>query len=232
MLLDISPFRKHRDYRCLFIGQLISIFGSMITYVVLPYQIYELTHSTLAVGLISLVELIPLLVTAFIGGVVADVLDRKKLLIYAEFFIMLIVAVLAINAMQLNPSMWLIYCSAGIISALNGFHRPALDSLGLRLVDKEDIPAYSALHSFKSTLGTIVSPAIGGICIASFGVVATYFIDVASFAISIIALLQIKYFAKNNIVEKDYSSSKCITLIKFFISKHLGWCLKPKAFSW
>lgn len=57
MLLDISPLRKYRDYRYLFIGQLISVFGSMITYVALPFQIYELTHSTLAVGIVGLIEL-------------------------------------------------------------------------------------------------------------------------------------------------------------------------------
>ncbi len=205
MLLDISPLRKYRDYRYLFIGQLISVFGSMITYVALPFQIYELTDSTLAVGMIGLIELIPLLITAFIGGMFADAIDRKKLLIISEFFIMLMILVLAINASLETPKTWIIYCSAGIISALNGFHRPALDSLGVRLVNKTDIPAYSALNSFKSVLGTIAGPAIGGLCIVTFGWVITYLIDVVTFVTSIIALLLIKHFPKNRPTENSIS---------------------------
>lgn len=202
MFLDISPLLKYRDYRCLFIGQLISFLGSMITYVALPFQIYELTHSTWAVGIISLIELIPLLITAFIGGVFADVADRKKLLIFSELAMMFIILILAINAMLIQPHIWLIYGSAGLLSALNGFHRPALESLGPRLVSKTDIPAYSALNSFKWVLGSVGGPAVGGFCIAAFGWTVTYLLDVVTFLTSIFALLQIKHFPKNEIVNK------------------------------
>lgn len=205
MLLDISPLRKHKDYRYLFAGQLISSLGSMITYVALPFQIYELTHSTLAVGIVGIIELIPLLITALVGGVFADAIDRRKLLIYSELCIMLMVLVLAINAYFIEPKLWIIYCSAGVMSALTGFHRPSLDSLGPRLVDKVDIPAYSALTSFKSTLGAIAGPAIGGICITAFGWVFTYLLDVVTFAISIFTLLQIQYFPKNQTTEAAIS---------------------------
>ncbi len=197
MLIDISPLRKHRDYRYLFIGQLISVLGTMITYVALPFQIYQLTHSTWAVGIIGLIELIPLLATAFVGGVFADAIDRKKLLLSSEFFMLLVICILALNAASTKPSIWLIYCAAGIMSALNGFHRPALDALGPRLVDKSDIPAYSALTSLKSTLGTIAGPALGGLCITTFGFVTTYLLDAASFVLSIFALLTIRHFPKN-----------------------------------
>jgi MFS family permease len=219
MLLDISPLVKYRDYRYLFAGQLISVFGSMITYVALPFQIYELTHSTLAVGIVGLIELIPLLITAFIGGVFADTVDRKKLLIFSEISIMLVVSALAMNAALTQPKIWIIYCAAGLMSALNGFHRPALDSLGPRLVEKIDIPAYSALNSFKSVLGTIAGPAIGGICIAAFGWVITYLIDIATFAISIIALLQIKRFPGNPKVENTFSLKSIKEGLHYAISR-------------
>ncbi len=197
MLLDISPLRKHRDYRYLFTGQLISSFGSMMTYVAIPFQIYALTDSTVAVGLVGLVELIPLLLTAFWGGVLADVVNRKKLLIWAETGILLILLVLALNAALATPKIWLIYCGAGMISALTGLHRPSLDSLGPRLVDKVDLPAYSALHSFKSIVGFVGGPAVGGLCIAAFGWTVTYLLDVLTFGISIITLLMIRRFPKN-----------------------------------
>ena len=219
MFLDISPLRKYRDYRYLFTGQLISAFGTMITYVALPFQIYDLTHSTLAVGIIGLIELIPLLVTAFIGGVFADTIDRKKLLIFSELFIMLTVLVLAMNASLAEPKTWIIYCAAGIMSSLNGLHRPSLESLGPRLVDKIDIPAYSALNSFKSILGTIAGPAIGGICIAAFGWVITYLLDVATFAISIFALLQIQRFPENPKKENAISFQSIKEGLRYAVSR-------------
>ncbi len=219
MLLDISPLRKHRDYRYLFIGQLISNFGNMMTYVALPFQIYQLTHSTFLVGLIGLVELIPLLLTAFIGGVVADAIDRKKLLIFSEIFILLAIFALAVNSMLHAPKIWVIYCAAAIISAINGFHRPALDSLGVRLVDKSDIPAYSTLSSFKFTLAMLAGPALGGVSISVFGWVATYFIDIATFVISIIALLKIKHFPKNEPTKDAISINRLKEGFQYTLSK-------------
>lgn len=219
MLLNISPLRKHRDYRYLFLGQLISGFGSMVTYIAIPFQIYDLTHSTLAVGITGLIELIPLLITAFIGGIFADVIDRKKLLIYSEILIMLVILLLAFNASLAEPKIWFIYCSAALMSAVNGFHRPALESLGPRLVEKADLPAYSTLNSFKSISATVLGPAVGGLCIASFGWVATYLIDFATFVLSIIALLLIKHFPKNEEMGQALSIKSIKEGLSFAISR-------------
>src|SRR5207342_2306685 len=73
--IDIGPLRRRRDFRLLWFGQATTFFGSMITYVAIPYQLYQLTGSTLLVGLLGLVELAPLLVTAFVGGALADAMD-------------------------------------------------------------------------------------------------------------------------------------------------------------
>src|SRR6185436_10970117 len=69
-LIDVRPLR-HRDFRLLEIGQSVSFLGSMITYVALPFQVYELTGSSLQVGLLGLVELVPILIMAFVGGALA-----------------------------------------------------------------------------------------------------------------------------------------------------------------
>ncbi len=205
MFLDISPLRKYKNYRYLFIGQLISIFGSMITYVALPFQIYQLTHSTLAVGMIGLIELLPLLITSFVGGMLADGMNRKRIIIVCETLILIMIVVLACNACRTAPKTWIIYAVAGIISAFHGLHRPALDAFGLQLVDKADIHAYGTLNGFKSVLGTIAGPAIGGLCITVFGLVATYLIDMATFLISILALCGIEYTQKRQTLENPMS---------------------------
>ncbi|PJD92940.1 MAG: MFS transporter [Legionella sp.] len=192
MWMDLKPLKRHRDFRYAYFGQFISFFGTMMSWVALPYQIYHMTHSTLAVGLLGLVELVPLLLTAFIGGALADVLDRRKLLIRSEIGMAIGCLCLVFNALAPHPHLWLIYLIAALLSALSGLHRPSLDALMPRLVSHEDIQATSVLAMFRSTVGMIGGPAVAGICIASFGLAWTYVIDCLTFVFSIAALTQIK----------------------------------------
>src|ERR1700733_5269054 len=120
MWIDLSPLKKNRDFRYLYFGQFVSFFGTMMSLVALPYQVYHLTSSTLAVGLLGIVELVPLLLTAFIGGALADVMDRRKLLIRAELGMAIGCLVLIVNALLIYPYLWLVYVIAGLLSALSG----------------------------------------------------------------------------------------------------------------
>src|SRR5436190_22471877 len=128
MILDISPLVKNRDYRLLYIGQLVSAFGSMITYVAVPKQIWDLTHSSFAVGMLGAVQLVPLLVFALWGGAYADSMDRRRLLIGSEILMSCGSLALAINSLLASPSIILIFSVTALMSALNGFHRPAMDA--------------------------------------------------------------------------------------------------------
>ena len=76
--LDVGPLRRHREFRLLYVGQAVSFTGSMLTYVAIPYQVYALTGSTFVVGLLGFASLAPLLVTALIGGALADARDRRR----------------------------------------------------------------------------------------------------------------------------------------------------------
>src|SRR5688572_20580591 len=98
IFVDVSIFSRNRSFAYLFVGQFVSFLGTMITSVALPYQIYNLTQSTLMVGLLSLFQLLPLLVTALIGGVFADRYDRRRLLILSEITLMLCCGLLVWNA--------------------------------------------------------------------------------------------------------------------------------------
>src|SRR3954464_5367576 len=77
--LDVGPLRRHREFRLLYVGQAVSLTGSMLTYVAIPYQVYAITGSTFVVGLLGFASLAPLLVTALIGGALADARDRRRL---------------------------------------------------------------------------------------------------------------------------------------------------------
>jgi MFS family permease len=190
--MDISPLRKYPDFRRLWTSGLISYFGSMITYVALPFQIKELTNSYIAVGLIGAVELIPLIIFGLYGGVLADKVDRRKMILYTEIALALMTFSLFINSQLDNPSLIWIYVVAGTFAALDGLQRPSADAILPRLVDHDDLPAASALMSLRWQVGVITGPALAGILLATSGVGTAYLFDVATFVISIVLILRVK----------------------------------------
>ena len=192
MFLNLGPLKKHRDFRLLYTGQLVSMLGSMITYVAVPYQIFELTHSSLVVGLLGAAQLVPLLIFALWGGAYADAMDRRRLLIVSEIFMTAGSLSLAINGTFAHPSVALIFVVSAAMSACNGFHRPALDAMTPRLVDREDLTGVSALNSFRFSVGAIAGPALGGACMAALGYPLTYMLDVLSFLVSLVSVAAIR----------------------------------------
>jgi len=145
--LDLTPLRTSRDYRLVFIGGSVSGFGSFITYVTIPFQVAAITHDPLAVGLLGVCELLPLLIMAFVGGALADYLDRRLLVRGGEFALSALCAVLLINALSDRPHLWLLYAVAAVTAAIDGVQRPALEAMVPRLVTPQQIPATSALQS-------------------------------------------------------------------------------------
>jgi MFS family permease len=206
MILDVSPLLKHRDYRLLYTGQLVSAFGSMITYVAVPYQVFLLTNSSFAVGMLGAVQLVPLLLFALWGGAYADSMDRRRLLVVSEIFLSLGSLLLAINSLIAKPSVFLIFAVSALMSALNGFHRPALDALTPRLVQREDLKAVGALGSLRFSLSAIAGPALGGVLIAKLGIEWTYVIDVATFVVSLISLAAMRKIPRAEAVKPDVKS--------------------------
>jgi MFS family permease len=181
--IDLTPIKKYRDFKLLFTAGLFSYFGSMITFVALPFQIKELTGSFWAVGLIGVVEIIPLIVFGLYGGVLADYLDRKKMIWFTEFGTLIATSILLINSLQEEPSVILIFVIAAIFAALSGLKRPSQDAILPRLVNHDDLPSASALMSLRWQFGGIVGPSVGGIIIASYGAGAAYFVDCLTFVI-------------------------------------------------
>ncbi|MSY58766.1 MAG: MFS transporter, partial [Actinobacteria bacterium] len=155
LAIDFSPLKKYPDFRRLWASGLISYFGSMITYVALPFQVKELTNSFLAVGLIGLVEIAPLIIFGLYGGVLADRVNRKVMIWVTEFASMFLTVILLINAMLPNPKLWVLYVVAALFSAVDGLQRPSADAILPRLVGHDDLPAASALMSLRWQFGVI-----------------------------------------------------------------------------
>lgn len=190
--IDIGPLRRHRDFRLLFVGQGLSFFGSMITFVAVPYQAYQLTGSPLVVGLLSAAELPPLLVTPFIGGALADAFDRRRLVWFAELSLALCAGVLVVNALLPSPQLWVLFVIGMAMAGLDGLQRPPLDALTPRLVERHELLAASALDSLRMNFGMVAGPAIGGVLIAVIGLPLTYGLDVVTFGLSLLALARMR----------------------------------------
>jgi MFS family permease len=193
--VDLSPLRR-RDYRLLYIGQFVSFFGSMMSYVALPFVLYQSTKSTILTGILGVIQLIPSVVGGLFGGALADAIDRRKLIVACELGMATIVLALGV-ALTLQkpdyPHYGYILAAAAALSILNGFHRPALEALTPRLVDKQEIPAVGVLSSFRGNVGMIGGPAVAGILISAGGADYALYLDFVSFAVCIVAVLAISH---------------------------------------
>src|SRR5216684_3393343 len=190
--VDITPLRRHRDYRLLVAARMISFFGSMITYVAVPFQVYQLSHSTLLVGALGLVELAALLVFAMLGGALADATDRRLMVLLGEAGLMAGSLVLAGNAALTHPMLWLIFAVVLLGASLDAFERPSLDALIPRLVERDEMTAAGALGMLSTTIGLIAGPAVAGVLIATAGLPITYLVDVATFVAGLACLSLMK----------------------------------------
>jgi MFS family permease len=134
---------------------------------------------------------VPLLVTAFIGGAIADAVDRRRIALGTDVALAAGSAALALIA-AIGASAWMLYLVAAWMSAVSGLQRPAIESLVPRLVDKHDMPAAASLSIVRGSIGMIAGPAVGGVLLSSAGLTATYLTDVGSYAASLACLWMIK----------------------------------------
>jgi MFS family permease len=192
MLLDLSPLKVSRDYRLLFFGQLVSFFGSMMTFIVVPWQMYQLTQSSAMVGYIYLAEFVPMVVLAFVGGALADFLDKRKMLRLTEIGQTVTTAILLINSMLPTPQIWVLFLCVALHAGLAAIQRPAFESFIQKIIPPDLMSAVMALNSIRWSVGAIVSPAIAGIIATQFSASVAYTIDLFTFIASLIAVFLLR----------------------------------------
>jgi MFS family permease len=176
--MDLGPFKEHRDFRLLLIAGTVFYLGGMMTYVAIPFQVYQLTHSNLAVGAIGLVELVPLIFFGLYGGALADHADRRLLLIWTGIAQAAFTAWLAINAFSDDPRLWEIFLVSGLLASASAMQRPSREALLPRTVRHDELVAANALSSFGMQSGVLVGPTIGGIIVAAAGPGWCFLVDI------------------------------------------------------
>jgi MFS family permease len=157
--------------------------------VALPYQVYRLTGSSFAVGMIGLAELLPLLVTAFIGGALADALDRRRLLVWTQAGMAIVGIGLLVNAALPEPRVWAVFVLAFFSASFFCLGIGGMRSITPRLVPTEKIPATMVLEGISGSFASVAGPAFGGLLIGSIGLTATYAFDLGTFVAGIGGIL-------------------------------------------
>jgi MFS family permease len=186
LAIDITPLRGSREFRLLSLGQLVSLTGRQITVVALPLQVFRLTGSPLAVGLIGLVQVVPLIVFSIAGGPVADRMDRRRLIVITELGMVAASAMLLAGAFSAHPALWFLYAATGLQAGLSGINSPTRSAMVPNLVPSDQLPAALALNQVLFNTTMIVGPVLAGFLLAlPNGFRWAYGADVATFLASI-----------------------------------------------
>ena len=184
---------RSRDFRLLLAGQAISLTGSQMQQVAVVWQLYLLSGSPLALGMLGFFRIVPIIVFALGGGVVADALDRRRLMLFTQTALAMVSVALAVLAHAQRTTPAAIYALAFVAGAATAFDNPARQALVPRLVDREQLPNALSLYATVWQVATIAGPALGGALLAWSGPTAIYLLDVLSFGAVIAALLAMKH---------------------------------------
>jgi MFS family permease len=180
---------RHRDFRLLWAGQLVSGTGSQMQYVAINWHVYLLTKSALALGTVGLVRVVPIILCSLVGGVVADALDRKRLMMVTQTVMLLSAGALAAVTWLGLQSVWPIYLLTAVSAAATAFDNPARQALMPMLVPAEDFPNAVSLWLIVFHLSTVVGPALAGLILASYSPAIVYAFNALSFLAVIVAVM-------------------------------------------
>jgi MFS family permease len=186
--IDLSPLRISRDFRRLFVGQAISEFGTQITYVAVPFQVYSITRSTAMVGLLALVEVLPLILLPIVGGALADAVERRRFLIVAQMLTAVLSALLAVNAFLPEPHVWVFFAFAFLSVSAYSLYSPAFRAWPGRLLAPDLYTSATALEVVYYQTAAIAGPILTGVLIRTAGVEWAYVIDAISYLAAVVAL--------------------------------------------
>lgn len=181
LLVDVTPLRTSKDFRLLFIGQLVSLLGSNLTLVAVAYQVYQVTNSSLWVGVVSFIQLPVLIFGALWGGALGDRFDRRTLLIAATLLLALISFALGVNALLSHPHFVVLVTLPALAAGLAGLSGPLRTAVIPTLVKPEELVAAYSLNQIIMNTATVVGPGLAGVIIAATGVSWCFLIDGITF---------------------------------------------------
>lgn len=187
-LADVTPLRTSPHFRRLWFGQSVSSIGQQMTALAISVQVYALTGSAFATGLVGLCSLIPLVAFGLYGGAIADSMDRRKLGLFGATGLAVLSAALAAQAVLGVRQVWVLYAVVALQAMCFALNAPARASMVPRLVAAEQLPAANALSTISMNLGLTVGPMVGGLLIGVWSFQAAYLVDALAFSASLYAM--------------------------------------------
>ena len=205
---------RHRDFRLLWIGQIVSVTGSQMQLAAINWHIYVITHSALALGLVGACRALPIIVCSLMGGVVADVVDRRRLMIVTQTSMLICSGALALVTSSGLTHSWPIFLLTAIASAAWAFDTPARQALMPTLVPAKDFPNAVSLSMLMFHIGLISGPPLAGFLLASHGPALVYAINAASFVAVIVGLALMHTSGKPEKTENESSEISFAALME------------------
>ncbi len=173
-------------------GQFVSLTGSQMQLVAINWHVYLLTRSSVALGLVGLMRVVPIVLCSLAGGVVADAFDRKRLIVATQLVMIACASVLAATTAAGLSKVWPIYLLTAIASAATAFENPARQALMPRLVPARDFPNAVSLGLIAWQMATVTGPLLAGVVLARSGPALAYGINAASFLAVVGAVLSLR----------------------------------------
>lgn len=188
--IDINPLR-YPPFRRLFIGTAVSSIGIQFTAVAVPVQMYQITRSSFWVGMLGLAGLVPLVVTALWGGAVADVLDRRRLLLGSSILMWVVTLALFVQGLVGEGNRYVLLVLVVLQSVAFGLSTPTRAAIIPRIVPAEEMSAANTLNFTTFTAGAVVGPLLAGVVLAQAPVATAYAIDAVLFTVVLWAALKL-----------------------------------------
>ncbi len=192
LAIDLTPLRSSREFRLLWSGSVVSAIGSQFARVGLYVQVYALTGSPAAVGLLGVSGLIGSFGGVLVGSAFIDRHDRRVTLIWTELAAVAVSGVLFAGALAGDPPLWLLHAANAATWFLASIHGPARQAAIPRLLAEDEVPAAVALNQAGWQVSSIAGPALAGLLIGTAGTAAAYGVDAVSYAIGFIAALLLR----------------------------------------
>jgi MFS family permease len=197
-MIHIPPSLHHRRFRLLWLGLLISIAGSQMQLWALLWHIRTITDKPIALGAVGLARILPVIVFSLIGGAVADVLNRRRILFLTQTGMALVALALGWLTLTAHIDLWHIYLLTALQAVAQAFDGPARQALVPNLVPTADLPNAFSLNSIANQTGSILGPALSGFIIAAGGLPYVYIINAISFFAVILALIMMGPVEQHN----------------------------------
>jgi MFS family permease len=224
MNLDSFPALKYRDFRLLWLGQLVSQMGTQMQRVAIAWHIYTLTHDPIALGLLGVFRVLPVFIFALVGGAVADAQDRRKVLLFTQTTMALSAAVLAALTFLGIENAPIIYAAVAVSAGAAAFDGPSRQALVSNVVPRQHLANAFSLNSIIMEVATIVGGSVGGLIIAGLGGVGTvYALNAVSFLAIIAAVLMMSPVPRIKSEGRTFSTAAVVDGIRYLRASPVIW---------